>query len=120
MNEPAGDHLPEELRPVVSRLRAERAELDPLQSDQLKRRVLARARRPQHLGGLMKSRITALFTLVALVGGTGGALAIASANSGGNSQNNAANSQYRPGKGCGDKNHHHTGSNGKPCPKPTP
>ena len=66
----------------------------------------------------MKSRLATMFTLFALVGGTGGALAVAG-SSGGSSSHNAAGAEYKPGKGCGDKNHTHTGSNGKqkPCPK---
>ena len=120
MNDPTGDHLPEDVSPAVSRLRAERAQLDPLQSDQLKQRVLARARDNRHPGGLMKSRIATLLTLVALASATGGALAVAGGGPSGSGQTSAAKSQYRPGKGCGDRNHHHTGSHGKqkPCPEP--
>ena len=72
-------------------------------------------------GGLafMKSRIASVVTVAALLGGTGGAIAVAS--HGTNSPNNgAATGQYRPGKGCGDKNHIHTGAPGNPgntsCP----
>ncbi|MEA2211420.1 MAG: hypothetical protein QOF83_1368 [Solirubrobacteraceae bacterium] len=65
----------------------------------------------------MKSRLATVFTLLALVGGSGGALAVAG-SSGHESSHGAANSEYRPGKGCGDRNHEHTGSRGKDkqCP----
>jgi hypothetical protein len=66
----------------------------------------------------MKSRIATVFTVLALAGGTGGAIAIAHSDSSGGPHGGAANGQYRPGKGCGDRNHHHTGSHGRdrPCP----
>jgi hypothetical protein len=51
----------------------------------------------------MRSRAVTLALTALLIGGTtaGG---IASQGGGGG---NAADSQYRPGKGCGDKNHIH-------------
>ena len=55
----------------------------------------------------MKSRIATVATFVALAAGTGGALAVASGGPSNSSHNVAANSQYRPGKGCGDVNHLH-------------
>lgn len=66
----------------------------------------------------MKSRIATVFTVLALAGGTGGAIAIAHSDSSGGPRGGAASGEYKPGKGCGDKNHHHTGSHGKnrPCP----
>jgi hypothetical protein len=105
--DPARDDL-SELRSIVFRLRAQRAELDPLRSDQLKQRVLARSHRKQRLGGLVKSRIATVVTLAALAGGTGGALAVASSDPSGNAQPSAAKGQYRPGKRCRHE-----------CPKPT-
>ena len=101
------DRFPEELRGVARRLTAERAELDPVQMDDVKRRVLTRARGEQRRGGYMKSRLATVVTVMALVGGTGGALAMAGGGQNGQGQNSASQGQYRPGKGCGDKNHHH-------------
>jgi hypothetical protein len=65
----------------------------------------------------MKSRLATMFTLLALVGGSGGALAVAG-TSGHESSHGAADSEYKPGKGCGDENHKHEGSKGndKSCP----
>jgi hypothetical protein len=70
----------------------------------------------------MKSRIATVFTILAITSGAGGAVAMA--HSGGSHERGggaegAQYTQYRPGKGCGDRNHVHTGSHGKkhkPCP----
>lgn len=56
----------------------------------------------------MKPRLATIFTLLALVGGTGGALAVASSGGSGHGQSAAA-SQYKPGQRCG----HHKND---PCP----
>jgi hypothetical protein len=68
----------------------------------------------------MKSRIATVLTIVGLAGGTGGALAIADAGGYPDWHGGAANGQYRPGKGCGDRHHDHTGPPGNPgnqtCP----
>jgi hypothetical protein len=63
----------------------------------------------------VKSRIATIFTILGLVGGTGGALALAgSGNGNGHGSGSAASGVYRPGWGCGDKNHTHTGPPGNP------
>jgi hypothetical protein len=66
----------------------------------------------------MRSRIASFLTVAALVGGTGGAIAVA--NQGGTPNHGAASGEYKPGKGCGDKNHTHTGppgnQNNTSCP----
>ncbi len=52
----------------------------------------------------MRSRgLVASLTLALMIGGTGGVIAAG----GGGDDGSAAKSQYRPGKGCGDKNHTH-------------
>lgn len=61
----------------------------------------------------MKSRIAAVATVLGLIGGTGGALAVANSGSHSGPNGGAASGQYRPGKGCGDKNHTHTGPPGQ-------
>jgi hypothetical protein len=109
---------PPELRGIVSRLRAERAQADPLHLDQIKQRAMRRAQRPLVRTGFMRSRLATICTLFALVGGTGGALAVAGTSSGG-AAHSASSAEYKPGKGCGDKNHKHTGSKGKQKPCPT-
>jgi hypothetical protein len=55
----------------------------------------------------MRSRIATIVTMLALVAGTGGAIALGQGGSGGSAQGGAASGQYKPGKGCGDKNHRH-------------
>ena len=49
----------------------------------------------------MRSRIATGATIVALLAGTGGAIAIGEAGSGMSGQGGAATAQYKPGKGCG-------------------
>ena len=63
----------------------------------------------------MRSRIATVFTVLVLIAGTGGALALAGQGSSGGPAGGAATAQYKPGKGCGDKNHQHQ-KNGK-CKK---
>jgi hypothetical protein len=71
----------------------------------------------------MRSRIATIVTMLALVTGTGGAIALGQRGSSAPGQGGAATAQYKPGKGCGDKNHQHTGPRGKAkgnkgCPTP--
>jgi hypothetical protein len=56
---------------------------------------------------IMKSKIATAATLLALFGGTGGAIAVAGTASSSSSHGGAASGEYKPGKGCGDKNHQH-------------
>jgi hypothetical protein len=69
----------------------------------------------------MRSKLVTLALVVGLVvsGGTAGVVA----GVGGSGHGSAAKSEYLPGKGCGDKNHTHTGPPGKPsntdCPPPS-
>ena len=62
----------------------------------------------------MRKRATTLVLTALLVGGTT-AVGIASNTSGSPS---AAQAQYKPGMGCGDKNHVHTGPPGNPSKNP--
>jgi hypothetical protein len=68
----------------------------------------------------MKSRIATIMTVLGLAGATGGALAIAHGGGPPGGSPGAASGEYKPGKGCGDKNHNHTGPPGNPsntsCP----
>lgn len=61
----------------------------------------------------MRSRLATAVTIVGLLAGTGGAIALGEGSSAGG-QGGAATAQYKPGKGCGKK-HSHTG---KKCPVP--
>ena len=51
-----------------------------------------------------------LCSLGLMAGGTGGVIAAKGGNPG---KGSASKGQYKPGKGCGDKNHTHTGPPGK-------
>src|SRR4051812_31214222 len=120
------DRLPEHLLEVSARLREERVPWPPRERDELKRRARAQAARGSRStygpkGLPLRSRVVTLALTALVIGGTtaGG---IAAAGGGGNG--NSASSQYKPGMGCGDKNHIHTGPPGNPnknpatdCPK---
>lgn len=68
----------------------------------------------------MKSHIATALAIVGLVGGTGGAIAIADTGGHPNWTGGAASGEYKPGKGCGDRHHSHYGPPGNPdnitCP----
>jgi hypothetical protein len=117
MNDWNEDQLPDELSDVAERLRRNRAEMNPLEDDSMKLRIKAQASRSApsawrpRRGTPMKSRVVTLALTALVIGGTtaGGIAA-----SGGNGNGSSADSQYRPGLGCGDKNHIHTGPPGNP------
>jgi hypothetical protein len=111
------NQLPEELRAVAEQMREQRAYASPLELDRIKLRAKAQASKPApsvlipKRGMAMKTRVATLALTALLIGGTtAGGIA---ANGGGNN-GNSADSQYRPGLGCGDKNHTHTGPPGNP------
>jgi hypothetical protein len=62
----------------------------------------------------MRSRLATGATLLVLLAGTGGAIALGEAGSSAGGQGGAATAQYKPGKGCG-KGH---APRHKKCPKP--
>jgi hypothetical protein len=105
------DRIPAELEPVVARLRERRAEADPLQLDQIKLRARARLMSGRRRPSPMRSRLATIVTIIGLVGGTSGAVAVGSQGGGDGNGHGADHGQYRPGKGCGDKNHEHSRSN---------
>lgn len=112
------EHLAGDLEWVEERLRADRASADPLQLDQVKRRVMARYESRQRRSMSVKSRLATILTVFGLVGGTGGALAIAGGGLGGLIHHSAASGQYCPSKGEPDQNgdvhsNCHTGSKGR-------
>ena len=96
MSDFGDERLPEELEAVAARLRAAKAHGDPLQLDQIKQRVIARCS-AQPRGTFMKERLATVATIFALVGGTGGAIAIGASGSHGASRG-AASAQYNNGK----------------------
>jgi hypothetical protein len=108
------DKLPEELRQIDGRLREQRDTLTPLDADRIKTLVIRRTSgsSPRMRGRPMRSRLATLAIASLIVaGGTAGAIA---GSGGGGNGKGAADSQYRPGLGCGDKNHIHTGPPGNP------
>jgi hypothetical protein len=85
-------------------LRAHRHEATPLELDQIKLRAMARTSRSRTGGTVLRTRFVTMLAVLGLMGaGTGGVLA----KSGGGDEGSAAKSEYKPGKGCGDKNHEH-------------
>jgi len=70
------DQMPEELEGVAGRLRAARPHLEPLQLDNMKTRVMARARAQQRKGGALRGRIiVALLSLGLMSVAAGGVVA---------------------------------------------
>src|SRR3954453_23774738 len=118
MNESNPDRLPEHLLEIGDRLREGRATATPLELDELKLRARAQAARGRSYrwrGAPMRSRVVTLVLSALIVGGTtAGGIAARSGGGGGN----AAVPQYKPGMGCGDKNHIHTGPPGNPDKNP--
>ena len=119
------ERLPHGLRDVADLLRDERPTLDPLALDRIKVRAMGRARRApisRRKGIFMRSRLTTLLTIAFFGLGTGGAVAFVGGGDlglGGHHSGSASFSQYRPGWGCSDKNHTHTGPPGNPgAPSP--
>lgn len=111
MSDSRPDGLPDDLREVADRLREQRADASPLELDQIKTRARAQAQSARPSTGGMRARsraITVVLTALLIGGTTAGGIAATSNNG------SAANSQYRPGLGCGDKNHVHTGPPGNP------
>ena len=122
------DHLPEDVREVAERLRAERPRASALELDRMKLEARSRAaRRPTGFGlrrgkvRIMRAKLVTLMLVAGLMVSGGTAAVIAGHDSGqGKSKDNASSSQYRPGKGCGDRNHQHTGPPGNPSNRDCP
>src|SRR3954454_9401912 len=118
MSESNPDRLPEHWLEVAEKLREGRVSATPLELDELKLRAKAQAARGRSYrlrGAPLRSRVVTLALAALIVGGTtaGGIAA-----SGGGGGGNAAVQQYKPGMGCGDKNHTHTGPPGNPNKNP--
>jgi hypothetical protein len=118
MSESNTDRLPEHLLEVAEKLREGRVSATPLELDELKLRAKAQAARGRSYGlrgAPLRSRVVTLALTALIVGGTtAGGIAASSGAGGGN----AAEQQYKPGMGCGDKNHIHTGPPGNPDKNP--
>jgi hypothetical protein len=103
------DRLPDDLREVDERLQAYKPEVTALELDQLKLRTAGRAfRAPTFRYGrrhLMRSKLVTMMLVLGLAV-SGGAAGVIAGN--GNSNGKGADKgEYKPGKGCGDKNHVH-------------
>jgi hypothetical protein len=118
MSESNPDRLPERLLEVAEKLREGRVSATPLELDELKLRAKAQAARGRSYrlrGAPLRSRVLTLALTALIVGGTTAGGIAASGGGGGGS---AAVEQYKPGMGCGDKNHTHTGPPGNPDKNP--
>jgi hypothetical protein len=87
------DRFPDDLEPIAQRLTAGR-EQDPIALDQLKHRLMAAGRPRSRRFPLMKSRIATVLTVLGLLGGTGGAVALATTASSHGPTGGAADGQY--------------------------
>lgn len=120
MGGPDHERFPSDLEGIAARLREQRVDPDPIALDQLKQRALAQFNAYNGRRTFMRSRLATIMAGLALVAGAGGAVAIAQAGNPANPHGGAADTQYKPGKGCGDTNHTHTGPPGNPsntsCP----
>ena len=92
------DELPEDLHGVDRRLRASRPDIDPLRLDQIKQQVLHRSDLGTHRGALLKSRLATMLTIAGLLGGTGGAVALAGGPSSTDKSKGASHGEYCEGK----------------------
>jgi hypothetical protein len=102
------EQLPDDLREVDRRLQAHRTEVTPLELDEIKLRTVAKAFpvATSRYGRqyLMRSKLITLALVLGLVVSGGAAGVIATGGGGGG---NASTSEYKPGKGCGDKTGQH-------------
>jgi len=102
--------LPEDLGRVAGYLEENAYEPRPLDLDQLKLRTMAQAQSSSRRKGFpVRSKLVPMLLVLGLALGGGAAGVIAGGDGGGGS---AAKSEYKPGKGCGDRNHTHTGPPG--------
>jgi len=108
------DRLPDDLRDIDARLQAHKPDVSALELDELKLRTASQAfKSPTSRYGrqyLMRSKLITLMLVLALAV-SGGAAGVIAGGKGGGSDKNASNGQYKPGKGCGDKNHEHLREN---------
>ena len=98
MGGPHEQRPPEDLEGIASRLREERAQVDELELDRLKRRALARFSAGGRRRGSLRSQLAAVLATLAVVGASGGAIAIAQLDSHPNSHGGAASDQYQSPK----------------------
>lgn len=112
------ERFSDDLQEVADVLRDRRPTLDPLGLDRVKLRAMSGARRAsssRDKGFFMRSRLTTILVAAFLTLGTGGAIALAGGDGGGNSGHSASFSQYKecPGKSCTGKEKGKGGEKGK-------
>ena len=108
------DQLPADLREVADWLRDHRPEASALELDRMKVEARARAARKASSFGtgqgkvrIMRSKVVTLMLVVGLMSTGSTAAVIAGHKDKHKNKGDASQTQYRPGKGCGDKNHVH-------------
>ncbi len=104
--------LPEDLKPVVEWLRAQRPTADPVVLDQIKLRAMIRADTTTRGHGSLKQRLATIFTVLGLLGGTSAAFAVAD-DGGGHGNEDASKGMYTPGYGCGSQSQGETNQKGQ-------
>ncbi len=120
MRKSSDRELPSDLAEVAETIRRYGPEPSGPQLERVRTQAIRRASGTTIGRGFMRSKIVTLVLAAGLVatGGTAGVIAA----TGGSGSKSAAKSQYVPGKGCGDRNHTHTGPAGNPanddCPPP--
>lgn len=88
------ERIPADLEGIAAKLTEQRATVDDPGLDALKRRVLARAGSDRAKHTFITSRLAGALTLLAVLGGSGGAVAIAQLDSHSNTYGGAASAQY--------------------------
>ena len=110
--------LPSHLEEIEERLLAEKVDASELELDRIKLEARARAERRDAWKGnvVLKKTRRSLITLTLVLGlvASGSGVVVATSDNGSSKGKSASKSQYKPGKGCGDKNHTHTGPPGNP------
>jgi hypothetical protein len=117
MSEFSESPVPDDLRALAERLAAQEPEVSELELDRVKVRAMKRATIPAagSGGGAMGARARRLVGPVLAIGillcGTGAVLALSGQFS---SKQSAAQKEYGPGHGCGNRKHH-KGKKRPPC-----
>jgi hypothetical protein len=102
------DHLPDDVREVANWLREERPRASALDLDRMKLEARSRAARPPAgKARIMRAKLVTMMLVAGLMASGGTAAVIANHDNGNGKSNDAGLDQYKPGLGCGDKNHVH-------------
>jgi hypothetical protein len=99
--------FPPELERLGERLHLERPERSALELDRIKSRIRGSAAPSRAAKGPLAGRRGLALALITGTVLAGGGATIAASGPFSTHGHSAAKSEYRPGKGCGDKNHIH-------------